>query len=133
MRELIPNTGYKLVLVEHGNKMEEPVLTLKASGENHYFRVSLSGLFNQEKMLEAFCIKDIESIVELRTKWMLSPQKKLVSHFLDGCSTQVVFHDKNGNITFHDVKQVGRQKEIINQLSSKDAFLLGYLFSDQNG
>ncbi len=132
MRELIPKAGYKLVLVEYNDKMEEPVVTLKVDGQNDYLKVSLSALFNQEIRLEGFGIKDIQTIVELRTRWMLSPQIKLVSHFVRGCSTQVVFHDKKGNITLHEVKQVGRQAEVINQLSSNDAFLLGYLLADEH-
>ena len=62
---------------------------------------------------------------------MLSPRYFLVSHFCKGNSTLVVFMDKHGASFVYEVSQIGRQKEFINRLSPRDAYLLGYLLANE--
>ena len=123
--------SYKLVKIDHCDKSKEPVLTMQVKGQNQYLKMSLTVFFNQNNMLKAICVNDLVKIIEFKTTWALSPQVKLASHFFHGCSTHVVLQDRKGNRYQQDVKKVGLQRELIKQLSSKDAFLLGYLVADQ--
>ncbi len=56
----------------------------------------------------------------------------IVSHFYQGQSIQVLFKDRNGKKFTHDIQIIARRKDLIEQVSPKDAFLLGYLLAEDS-
>ncbi len=60
------------------------------------------------------------------------PELILVSHFYEGQSIQVLIQDKKGKKIIHDIQHFARKKELISLVSSKDAFLLGYLLAEDS-
>ncbi|MBS0290612.1 MAG: hypothetical protein JSS07_11340 [Proteobacteria bacterium] len=69
-------------------------------------------------------------ILKLRKYFRSSPQIVIVSHFYQNETIQVLMKDKQGSTQVHQLQSVARKKDIINQLSAKDAFLLGYLLAE---
>ncbi len=112
--------------VEYCRKTQEPVLHLQYVGKKDIVKKHLSD-FNQHIPLAAFSKKHIEKIVELKTRWALSPKTRLIAHFDENQITWVVLRDNTGNTLIEKVMLLARKKEVVQQLSPKDAYLLGYL------
>lgn len=76
-------------------------------------------------------VMNIYNAIKIIMGRLLPPRYFLISHFCKGNSTLVVFMDKHGASFVHEVSQIARQKEFINRLSPKDAYLLGYLLANE--
>lgn len=61
-----------------------------------------------------------------------APELSILSHFYQGQSIQVLFQDRAGKKFTHDIQTFARRKDLITQVSSKDAFLLGYLLAEDS-
>lgn len=123
---------YKLLHVEYCSQTREPILFLQQAKPPYIIKRYLSVFLQQKNILDSLSKKDIESIIELKTMWRLSPTLQLISHFTKNHITYLVFRDKSGNTFVEELKKTGRKKEFLEKLSPNNAHLLGYLLANED-
>ncbi len=117
----------RVIDIEQENIRVEPTLKIQVVGKNYFLEKRLTELLSHPNILEAFTRKDVEAIVTLKTQWELSPKVVIKAHFNQDGKNSVVLEDSNGISITNTVGEIQKNKEIIKNLSSKDAHLLGYL------
>ena len=117
----------RIVEVNHENKRAEPTFKIQLVGKNYFVEKSLTEILSHPNILEAFSRKDVETLVRLQTQWELMPKVTLKAHYSKDGSTKVVLEDAKGKSMTETVENLGKNKELLKNLSAKDAYLLGFL------
>lgn len=121
----------RVVDIEEKTDLGEPVFTIQLVGKNYFVDKPLTELLSHPGILEAFSKRDVEAIVRAQTKFELAPKAKIKAHYQCNGSTQVKLEDSNGNSLTESIGAITKNKELLENVSSKDAYLLGYLYGSE--
>ncbi len=121
----------RVVEIEEQNDLGEPVFTIQLVGKNYFVDKPLTELLSHPGILEAFSKRDVETIVRVQTKFELAPKAKIKAHYQYNGTTQLKLEDSNGNSITESIGAITKNKELLKNVSSKDAYLLGYLYGSE--
>jgi len=117
----------KVIEVEKCANTSEPILHLRDINKNTVIKKTISSLFKEKNVLKIFSKDDFDKIIDLKIAWAKTPEIKLLGHVSKNQTTEIILKDKLGRKVTHSIAHIGRNKDIINNLSPKDAYTLGYL------
>ncbi|MFO1259033.1 MAG: hypothetical protein U1E78_11580 [Gammaproteobacteria bacterium] len=121
----------RVVNIEQANPRQEPILHIQLVGKNFFVKKALSEIYANQVILEAFSKKDLQNITKLKTQWDLSPKKAISGHFEKEGQTFVTLTDSEGNTQIESIRQMSKNKSMMSNLSTKDAYLMGYLYGTE--
>lgn len=123
----------RIINIEQENKSQDPVLHIQLVGKNYFFKKTLSEVYASQDILEAFSKRDLQTLVKIKTEWDLCPKLAISGHFEKQGIIFLILADSEGNKQVERIEHIAKNKEIVHNLSAKDAYLMGYLLgAEQN-
>ena len=111
------------------NQWDECILKIQVTGKATVFDCTPKEIAEDDAVLGKFSTRDIRTISYLATQEITKPQYKVLAQDLQENTDKVIFKlSKHGSPqhTKKSAEEIALDKQLLNQLSQKNAYMIGY-------